>query len=135
MPARSASAILHAVLTCVIVDDSPSVLSDAKALLQRQGLDVVGVASSQAEALDVIARTHPDVALVDVDLGPESGFEVVRAIKTDPATAGTDCILISTHSEADFPEMIEASPALGFIGKVRLSAAAISRLVSDARDT
>jgi DNA-binding NarL/FixJ family response regulator len=120
-------------LRCVIVDDSPSLLSASKALLERQGVDVVGLASSESEAVEVIGRTHPEVALVDIDLASESGFDVVRRIAGDPTLAATACILISTHDESDFAELIDASPALGFIAKAALSGDAIRALLSDAR--
>jgi DNA-binding NarL/FixJ family response regulator len=123
------------VLSLVIVDDSRSLLTDSKALLERQGIAVVGLAVSLAEALVLVADTHPDVALVDIDLGADSGFDVVRRIADDPELASTRCILISTHDEADFEELIEESPALGFISKSKLSGDAVRATLSDARDT
>jgi DNA-binding NarL/FixJ family response regulator len=119
-------------LRCVIVDDSPRLLSASKALLERQGVAVVGFASSGDEAAGAIARTRPDVALVDLDLGPESGLDVVARLV---AETGTPCILISTHDQADFAELIEASPALGFIGKADLSGDRVRALLSGSRGT
>ena len=126
---------IAAVLSLVIVDDSRSLLTDSKALLERQGLAVVGLATTQAEALVLVAETHPDVALVDIDLGADNGFEVVRRIAGDPELGSTRCILISTHDEADFEELIEESPALGFIAKAKLSGDAVRAAVSDAPDS
>jgi DNA-binding NarL/FixJ family response regulator len=117
------------VLRCMIVDDNSSFITAAAALLVRDGLDVVGVASTPGEALAAVERLEPDVVLVDVSLGGESGFDVVaRLHDLDPAAA---VILISTYSQADFAELIEASPAVGFVPKSELSADAVHRLVSE----
>jgi CheY-like chemotaxis protein len=56
-------------LRCLIVDDSPRFLAAARGLLERQGIAVVGVASSGAEALRRVAELRPDVTLLDIDLG------------------------------------------------------------------
>jgi hypothetical protein len=41
-------------------------------------------------------------------------------------------ILISTHAEQDLAQLIEASPALGFVSKARFSASAISDILERA---
>jgi DNA-binding NarL/FixJ family response regulator len=113
-------------VTCLIVDDSPSFRAIASSLLERHGIDVVGTASSAAEALQRAAELRPDVVLVDIDLGGESGFELTR----DLTRAGhASVILISTHAEADFTDLIDASPALGFIPKAEFSARAVRDLL------
>ena len=90
-------------------------------MLGREGVDVVGVASSGAEAVRLAAVLRPDVTLVDIDLGEEDGFEVARRLSED----GWSVILVSTHAEEDLAPLIAASPALGFVSKARLSARAI----------
>ena len=67
-------------LRCVIVDDSPGFVAAARSLLERQGLRVLGVASNCAEGLRLAAELRPDVVLVDIDLGGESGFELARRL-------------------------------------------------------
>ena len=58
-------------LRLLIVDDSPHFLRAARGLLERQGLMVVGVAAHGAEALRQVEALHPDLTLVDIDLGGE----------------------------------------------------------------
>jgi DNA-binding NarL/FixJ family response regulator len=114
-------------LRCIIVDDSPEFLEAASSLLAREGVAVVGVASTGSDALQRVADLGPEVVLVDIDLGGESGFEVARRIvKATPATV----ILVSTHSEDDFAELIAESPAVGFISKSELSAQAVDDLLA-----
>lgn len=117
-------------LRCLIVDDSSSFLEAAQALLEREGLSVVGVASSGEEALRRADELRPDVVLVDISLRGESGFEVARRLVGDAEDGGSSVILISTHSESDFADLIAVSPAIGFLPKSDLSADAIRRMVN-----
>ena len=119
------------VLTCVIVDDSPSFLEAASALLEREGLTIAAVASTSAEAVRQVHAQRPDVVVVDVMLGRESGFDLARRLAD--GNGGQKVILTSTHAENDLEELIAAAPVIGFLPKSSLSAAEISRLVSDSR--
>jgi CheY-like chemotaxis protein len=92
---------------------------------------VVGVASTIAEALERAQELRPDVALVDIHLGGESGFELARRIAEAPAPFTV--ILMSTCSEGDLAELIETSPALGYLSKAHLSAHAIRHLLDGSK--
>lgn len=116
-------------LRCLIVDDSPGFLEAARILLERQGVNVVGLASTSAEALERAGALRPDVTLVDIDLGGESGFDLARRLHDEGGLPLSDVILISSNAEQDFAELITASPARGFLSKVNLSARAISDLL------
>jgi DNA-binding NarL/FixJ family response regulator len=117
------------VLRCLIVDDNSRFLHAVRGVLEREGITVVGVASSIAEALGKAADLRPDVALVDIDLGGESGFEVVRRLQTVTEASATRAILISTHAEEDYADLIAASPAVGFLPKITLSGNTIRSLL------
>ena len=116
-------------LRCIIVDDNPAVLRAATALLVAQRVAVVGAATTSDEALCLMAELEPDVMLVDVDLGRESGFELARRVSRHGGRAGPSVILISAHDETDYANLIAASPAIGFLSKSDLSATAIRRLL------
>jgi DNA-binding NarL/FixJ family response regulator len=109
-------------VTCLIVDDNSLFIEGAVALLTREGLNVVGTAPNSAEAIRLVTELRPDVTLVDIDLGDEDGFELAQELD---AISSSNVILISTHAEEDLAQLIERSPALGFIAKARLSAQAI----------
>jgi two-component system nitrate/nitrite response regulator NarL len=112
-------------LRCLIVDDHEAFLDAARVLLEREGLSVVGLASTSAAALDRAEELRPDVVLVDIVLGDESGFELARRLDA----AGLAVVLISTHAEADIEDLVADSPAAGFLPKSQLSARAIGRIV------
>ena len=115
-------------LRCLIVDDNPSFLEAASTLLARQGLAVAGVASNAADALRLARELRPDVVLVDIMLGGESGFDVARQVAAGDGSSPT-VILVSTHAQTDFADLIDEAPAAGFISKSELSADVIRRLV------
>ena len=104
-------------LRCLIVDDSPRFLAAARRLLERQGMTVLGEASATAEALRLVAELRPDVVLVDIDLGGESGFELARRLDRQPGHPPAPVILISTHDEEDYADLLADSPAVGFLSK------------------
>jgi CheY-like chemotaxis protein len=119
-------------LRLLLVDDNAKFLVAARCLLKSEGIDVVAVASTTADALRYERSLRPDVTLVDVDLGEESGFDLAERL-----TAATDgerppVILISAYPEQDLADLIEASPAVGFLSKTRLSASAIVDLLEPA---
>jgi DNA-binding NarL/FixJ family response regulator len=111
---------------CLIVDDSRRFAEAARVLLERQGLQVVGMATNGTDALRLIEEHRPDVTLLDIDLGSESGFEVARRLQQD---TGSPIIFISTHAEQDYRDLVSASSALGFLSKATLSAAGIRLLL------
>jgi DNA-binding NarL/FixJ family response regulator len=121
-------------LRCLIVDDNSSFRHEMRGLLEEQGVDVVGGAASGAEALHQIAELRPDVALIDIDLGGESGLALAHALHAGAGRPLPQVILISTHDESDYADLIEASPAVGFLPKTELSAAAIRRILGPRRD-
>jgi CheY-like chemotaxis protein len=114
-------------LRCLLVDDNDAFLETASLLLQREGLTVVGVASNIAEALRQARALRPDLILVDIGLGSESGFTLARLLAGNGQ--GADVILISTGAEADYADLIAESPAAGFLAKSELSARRISRIL------
>ena len=109
---------------CLIVDDNHAFLEAARTLLERQGLTITGVASTSAEALRATETLRPEVVLVDVWLGAESGLELARQLVADHGHGAT-VILISARSEVDLADLIALSPSAGFLAKAELSADAI----------
>src|SRR5918996_3560541 len=112
----------------LIVDDNEEFLEAARVLLEREGMRVVGIATTGAEALSQVTVLRPDVVLADIFLGDESGLELAGRLAADGG-GNTTVILISTHSEADLAGLLDGTAVAGFLPKAELSAEAISRVV------
>jgi DNA-binding NarL/FixJ family response regulator len=115
---------------CLLVDDDRRYLLAASNLLERQGIDVVGTASTGAEARRCTEELLPDVALVDIELGAENGFDVACDITTGERGGDLQIILISAYSEDDYGDIMADSPALGFLPKDGLSGEAIRGILT-----
>ena len=123
-PGRAGATLAGVAFRVLIVDDNGSFLYAARVLLAREGLQVVGIASTGVEALRRVCEVRPDVVLVDIELAGESGFDVARRLSEhDPE--GPPVILVSTHAEEDLGGLVDESPAIGFLPKSELSAPAI----------
>jgi CheY-like chemotaxis protein len=116
-------------LRVLIVDDNASFLQAARAVLQREGVSVAAVASNAADALREAEQLAPEVILVDIMLAGESGFELARRLVEQNQNGDRAVILISTHAEADFADLIAESPATAFLPKSEVSADAIHRIL------
>ena len=123
-------------LRCLLVDDNDAFLEAARVLLEREGMQVAGMASNIAGALRQARALRPDVILVDIGLGEESGFELARLLAADGQDGQrgqgvhADVILISAQAERDYTDLIAESPAAGFLHKPELSAQRISQILN-----
>ena len=106
---------------CIIVDDNLDFLVAARDLLTREGIEVVGLASTSAEAIAAVRDLQPDVVLVDFYLGDESGLELARRLRDGSGPGDPAIILISTYSERDLGELVVDTPAVAFLTKAELN--------------
>ena len=118
---------------CLLVDDNEAFLQTASVLLEREGVTVAGVASSIAQALGQARALRPDLILVDIGLGDESGFDLARLLAQDGQDGNAEVILISARPEIDYAELIAESQAAGFLVKSELPARAIGLLLRRTR--
>ena len=114
---------------CLIVDDNESFLEVVRGLLEQEDVSVVAVASTGADALSLYETLNPNIVLVDIFLGEESGLKLAQRLAEDGRGEPGTVILISTHAEADLGDLIATSPAAGFLRKTDISAKAIRRIV------
>jgi two-component system, NarL family, nitrate/nitrite response regulator NarL len=109
---------------CLLIDDSLEFLASAARLLESQGIDVVGCATSTGEALELVAALEPNVALVDIELGDEDGIALAQEFEVRAPLMRV--VLISAYDPADVGELIVDSRAAGFLPKSALGAEAIA---------
>jgi CheY-like chemotaxis protein len=117
-------------LRILIVDDSRHFLDAARRALEQDGITVVGVASTSAEALELAREFRPDGILVDIDLGDESGLDLAQAFASSGAAP---VILISAYPASELADLIANSPVVGFLSKSDLSANAVQSLIATER--
>ena len=67
----------------VLIEDHQALREGLELLLGREGCEVVGTAGTAAEGRELIERLEPDVSLVDIRLGEDSGIELTRAVLRD----------------------------------------------------
>jgi DNA-binding NarL/FixJ family response regulator len=70
----------------VLIEDHQALREGLELLLGREGCEVVGTAGTAAEGRELIERLEPDVSLVDIRLGDDSGIELTRAVLRDDAS-------------------------------------------------
>ena len=70
----------------VIVDDDPEIVGMLSTRLATRGYKVATASDGHA-ALETCRRLMPDLVLLDVMMPGKSGWEVARALKTDPKNA------------------------------------------------
>jgi CheY-like chemotaxis protein len=119
----------------MIVDDDENFLRAARELLEGEGIAVVGVVSNAAQACSTSRHLHPDVALVDINLGAETGFDVARLLASQAEPDPPRVILISASRGDASTDMIADSPAVSFLPKERLSGTAIRAILARAGGT
>jgi two-component system OmpR family response regulator len=78
----------------LVVDDEPVIRALVTAGLQADDLEVVGVADG-ATAIAAVTESIPDLVLVDVGLPGMDGREVLRRLRTNPATASIPVLLLT----------------------------------------
>ena len=99
----------------LVVDDLAQNVRLLEAVLSPKGFRVAA-ASSGEQALDVLSREHPDVAVLDILMPGMDGYEVCRRIRQDPGTAFLPVIMITASGDEEKIRAIEAG-ADDFVSK------------------
>jgi DNA-binding NarL/FixJ family response regulator len=115
-------------IRCVFVDDNRTFLEAGRLALEREGISVAAVATTIAEALRQVEAMRPDVVLIDIFLGQESGLDLARQLIDEGRPDGSTVILISTHAEDDVANLVAEVPA-SFLSKAELTGEAIRRIL------
>jgi DNA-binding NarL/FixJ family response regulator len=104
------------VIRLLIVDDHEMVREGLKAILVSEpDFQIVGDAANAEQALDMIARLHPDIALLDIRLPGINGIELCRIVTEHyPETA---VIILTTFTDESLVSQCIQAGARGFIVK------------------
>lgn len=82
-------------LKILVVDDSPDSAKMMKLVLSADGYENIQIASSGAEALEIINHFPPDLILLDIVMPEMNGFELCRTTKADSSTRNIPVIMVS----------------------------------------
>ena len=112
----------------LIVDDHAEFRDSASALLDGEGISVVGSVGTGEEALSEVNRLGPDVVLLDIQLPGLDGFAIAErlaALADSPAV-----ILISSRTRRSYGSRIDNAPVRGFLAKHELSNESLKSLLA-----
>jgi two-component system OmpR family response regulator len=101
----------------LLVDDDPNIRKLAKMSLERVGHWQVAVASSGAEALQILSVEQPDLVILDVMMPGLDGRTTLAQIKSGPATAHVPVILMTAKVQGDEMDTYLSIGAAGVIIK------------------
>jgi PAS domain S-box-containing protein len=106
-------------LRVLLVEDNADMAAATEGLLRREGLEV-RIARSGQEALEVASEFRPQLTLCDLHLPDMKGGEVVRGLRSHPATRSTQAVILTAMPEAAIHVYNRAAEQMGvdeFISK------------------
>jgi CheY-like chemotaxis protein len=86
----------------LVVDDDDDIRDATRALMERNGWDVVAVGSG-AEALAYLAYEAPDLVLLDLHMDDMNGWEVITMVRSDPRLANVKVVVVTGSDAAVAP--------------------------------
>lgn len=102
-------------LRVLVVEDEWLVSMEIKATLEAAGYDVVAVAVSAEEAVQLAAEHKPDLVTMDIRLkGKPDGVDAAVELN---GRFGLRCLFVSAHSDQPMKERAKASNPLGWLAK------------------
>jgi DNA-binding NarL/FixJ family response regulator len=111
----------------VIVDDHPIVRHGLAQLINDEpNLHVSGSAATPAEALAVLEEGEPDLVIVDLSLGDESGLDLVKKLHSE--RPDLPVLVLSMHDEAYYADRVLRAGAMGYIMKQEAAEQMISAI-------
>jgi DNA-binding response OmpR family regulator len=90
----------------LIVEDEPNIVESLTFLLRREGYDVASVADGDAALLALRSGQH-DVMILDLMLPRQNGFEVLKAVRADPAFASLRVMILTAKGQAQDRRLAE----------------------------
>lgn len=118
------------VLTVLLVDDNPRYREQMARLIGKtHPASRVVEAGDIADALQIVERIHPHLALVDVVLRDEDGIQCTRRIKA--ASPATRVVLISAYPDREFRRLGFNAGAVAYLDKKDLDVAAVRQVIQD----
>jgi two-component system chemotaxis response regulator CheY len=104
--------------TVLIVDDSPTIRGFARLFLKALPVEVAEAGEGR-QALEIVRKSVPLVAIVDVNMPGMDGLSFTRELRADarPEVANLPVVLLTGDAGAEIEEQGRAAGATGFLGK------------------
>jgi NarL family two-component system response regulator LiaR len=99
----------------VLADDHPLFLQGLEAALEREGLEIVGLAGSGREVIEVTQAVSPDVVLLDVAMPEMDGIECLGELRE--RFPSVKVVMLSGSADDDVVNQCLDAGALCFVGK------------------
>lgn len=100
----------------LIVEDEPHIVESLTFLLTREGFEVTATSSGE-DALTAMAKTPPDVLVLDVMLPGMNGFDLLRQARATAALEKLPVLMLTAKGQRRDREVAEAAGADMFITK------------------
>jgi two-component system alkaline phosphatase synthesis response regulator PhoP len=81
----------------LVIDDEPGIIEIVEANLEGDGFEVIS-ASNGKEGLEKIKNEQPELVVLDVMMPEMDGWEVLRSLEQDAATAGLPVIMLTAKA-------------------------------------
>jgi DNA-binding NarL/FixJ family response regulator len=111
-------------LRVAIADDSALLRRGLSALLQSEGLEVVGEAADGLQLLEVIDQNGADVAVVDIRMPPSytvEGIQAAESLKSSHPEIGVVLLSQYVETESAMSLLKNGAKGLGYLLKQRVS--------------
>jgi two-component system, NarL family, response regulator NreC len=103
----------------ILADDHELVRQGLKALLEREGFSVVGEASNGQEAVRLVPKVHPDVAILDISMPNLNGVDAARELQK--SSQKTRTILLTHHDEDQYVTEALRAGVRGYVLKLQVA--------------
>ncbi len=100
----------------LLIEDEPNITEAISFVLKRAGMEVTTYALGTG-ALEMVARVRPDVLVLDVMLPGESGYDILRALRADPATRALPVLMLTARGQDKDRELARQLGATCFMTK------------------
>ncbi|PRX34955.1 Response regulator receiver domain-containing protein [Meinhardsimonia xiamenensis] len=100
----------------LLIEDEPNIIQAVSFILSRDGWEV-RTHSDGATALRAIADSAPDLVILDVMLPGLSGFDILRALRADPANVGLPVLMLTARGQERDRELAERLGVTRFMTK------------------
>ncbi len=101
-------------LRIVIADDEPIILLDLRQMLEELGYSVVAEASTGAQAVEMVRKFKPDLAILDVKMPEMDGIEAARILHEEKLAP---VLLLTAYSDTELIQRAKQAGVYGYLVK------------------